>query len=255
MNTPPESSTDSPDDEVRGAAEPRRSGDGRGAKRAAMPRQLATSILFTMAAAVGAGSQTGIVSSVHVASVNMVPTLELDDHVVVRGIGSPPALGDVVAYRTPFDNEHLQLGRIVAVAGDRIEMTSDGLEANGQSVAIAASDVVAADGDRAAAQASSTATAGEDDFCRDDTCLVGAEAVGAHRYFTRRAGGLAALLFPRRIVPEDHVFVLSDNRADERDSRIYGAIPRTAIVGVASFVYYASDQTGIRWDRMNRRVS
>lgn len=49
--------------------------------------------------------------------------------------------------------------------------------------------------------------------------------------------------------------MLGDNRVDERDSRIYGAIPRAAVVGVLSFVYYASDETGIRWDRISRRVS
>lgn len=176
--------------------------------------------------------RTGLLQSMQVAGVHMAPTLVANDRVFVHAPLSNPALGDVVAYRTPLREGEVKLGRVVGVAGDRVEMDGRGLLVRGK-----------------------PASDGSAEACVDDACLTGSEVLGTHRYFTRRADRLDFLYFPVRTVPEGYVFVLNDNRIDERDSRIYGAIPLEAVVGVASIVYYASDEKGIRWDRMNRRVS
>ncbi|MFN2427961.1 MAG: signal peptidase I [Candidatus Binatia bacterium] len=181
--------------------------------------------------------QFGVVQTLRVSSVNMVPTLAPDDHVMVRAYGSEPALGDVVVYRSPFDYDHLQLGRIVAVEGEQVELAENGLHLDGR------------------AAATQPASSCESAACEATENLIAVETVGGRSFYTRRADGLSSLMFDATVVPPGHVFVLSDNRVDERDSRIYGAIPHGAIVGVLSFVYYAFDETGIRWDRMNRPVS
>lgn len=181
-------------------------------------------------AALATGS--GLLGSLQVSGINMVPTLAVDDRVLLHRPAGAPDHGDVVAYRTPFGGDEVKLGRIVALAGQRVEMDARGLLVDGREVSSAASA-----------------------SCADEACLTGLEALGSHRYFTRRADRLEFLHFAGRTVPDGYVFVLNDNRIDERDSRIYGAIPLHAVVGVASIVYYASDETGIRWDRMNRRIS
>lgn len=175
-------------------------------------------------------TETGALHGLHVAGVNMAPTLAKDDRVLVHRAIGDLAAGDVVAYATPFQADDIKVGRIVALPGERVAMDGEGLHVDGRPVA-ATSD------------------------CSGEACLTGSEVLGAHRYSTRRADSLDFLHFPERKVPEGYVFVLNDNRIDERDSRIYGAIPLHAVVGIASFVYYASDESGIRWDRMNRRVS
>jgi len=186
-----------------------------------------------------------LVTTLRVSSINMAPTLALDDRVLVRGWGSTPSHGDIVVYRSPFDDDHLQLGRVVAVGGDRIELGEDGLRLDGNPVTASACEESAPCG----------LASGPGHGCLDEDCLLASESLGDHTFFTRRAGSLTGLMFPPTVVPEGRFFVLSDNRVDERDSRIYGAIPRDAVVGVLSFVYYASDETGIRWDRISRRVS
>lgn len=212
-----------------------------------LPR-LVVNAVVVLALAAAAGVHYGALRSLRVTSINMTPTLALEDRVVVRGWGSEPGRGDVVVYRSPFGGG-LLVSRIVGVGGDEVELDEDGLRVDDRPVA-------AADGCEASpAGAEDAGACTIPPPCQGEHCLAQAELLGGHRYVTRKAGALTSLHFPKRRVPDGHVFVLNDNRIDERDSRIYGSIPRDAVVGVASFVYYAFDGTGIRWDRMSRRVS
>ncbi len=223
--------------------------------------RLAANVPFALLLAAAILWQFGVVRTLRVSSTNMAPTLSLDERVLVRSWGGAPVPGDVIAYRSPFDPSRLHVGRVVAAAGARVELSESGLRLDGHVVSAPLKDcpaVACAVGAARPAGTRNAACEGEascDAACRAEDCLLGTESLGGRSYYTRRVYDLASLYLPATVVPEDHVFVLSDNRADDRDSRIYGAIPHRAIVGVLSFVYYASDETGIRWDRMNRSVS
>ncbi|MET0646084.1 MAG: signal peptidase I [Pyrinomonadaceae bacterium] len=49
-------------------------------------------------------------------------------------------------------------------------------------------------------------------------------------------------------VPEGHYFVMGDNRDNSQDSRAWGYVPRTAIIGRAMFVYWSFDESAPRSD-------
>ena len=44
--------------------------------------------------------------------------------------------------------------------------------------------------------------------------------------------------YPATVIPEGHVFILGDNRANSRDSREFGPVPVETIEGRAIFIYW-----------------
>jgi len=61
------------------------------------------------------------------------------------------------------------------------------------------------------------------------------------------------------VMPPDRYFMVGDNRAESRDSRSFGPVPRSAIVGRAVLVYWSVDPArggaqGIRWSRIGTVV-
>ncbi len=58
-------------------------------------------------------------------------------------------------------------------------------------------------------------------------------------------GGVAGCTFREPIViPCDHYFMMGDDRGDSDDSRFWGPIPKSWIIGKAFFTYYPPDRIG-----------
>jgi signal peptidase I len=51
------------------------------------------------------------------------------------------------------------------------------------------------------------------------------------------------------VVPHGRVYVMGDNRAHAVDSRVFGTIPLTEIVGRARQIYFSVDHGVVRWNR------
>ena len=60
------------------------------------------------------------------------------------------------------------------------------------------------------------------------------------------AAGLGDEMRPL-VVPAGHMFVLGDNRDDSEDSRYFGAVPLTSVVGEPVFIYWSYNAPSSEW--------
>lgn len=166
------------------------------------------------AAAVALVARSSFADHYVVPSGSMLPTVQLQDHVVVSklayGVHVPllpgylaqfggPARGDVVVLTAP-DTGIVLLKRVVALPGDRVRIHDGRLELNGQDVAVEERDGVSY------------------------------EALGARPHPLELEAGGGPDLGPS-IVPEGRYLVLGDNRGNSRDGRYFGWVDRDAILG------------------------
>ncbi len=195
-----------------------------------------------------------VASAYVIPSGSMIPTLQVGDRILVEklslGLNLPlveaklgaqsPDRGDIVVFAKPATDQDL-IKRVVAVAGDRVELTDGRLRVNGQAQGRTAIGPVR-----------------EKDY--DET---------SDRWFEQRYQGFAEQLGQARFttlslqsggsygpvtVPAGHVFVLGDNRDNSSDSRYWGFVPIERIRGRARRVLWSAGPEGPRWSRFLQRI-
>lgn len=191
-----------------------------------------------------------VVEPFRIPSGSMLPTLESGDLILVNkyqyGIRLPvinrkiinmetPQRGDVMVFRYPVDTSVDYIKRVVGLPGDVIEYRNKSLFINGKLVA---------------------RTRNGDYYEPDHAVYVGqyAEQLGdvTHRILLNvnapqdlrpitRFPGLDACKYERQglrcVVPQQHYFMMGDNRDNSLDSRYWGFVPEENIVGRAFFIW------------------
>lgn len=154
---------------------------------------------------------------VWIPSTSMAPTLLVGDYVLMDKAAHWRARGDLVVFTDPSDANETLVKRIVGLGGEDIVV-------QGRNVYI---NCEPADGcrplDEPYADFSDEARAAKD--------------VGPVQ------------------IPPGAVFLMADNRNAGEDSRHWGPVARTQIIGRAVWIYWSSDADGhTRWGRIGRRV-
>ena len=130
-----------------------------------------------------------------------------------------PKPGDIIVFRYPDDPARDFIKRCVAVAGQTVEIRDKVLYVNG--------------------------VAPEEPYAvhKDPRVLPGEKSARDN--------------FGPYVVPQDHVFMLGDNRDNSHDSRFWGALPRNLVKGKSMFLYWSwdSERRLPRWNRLLRPVS
>jgi len=157
--------------------------------------------------------QAWVVKPYCIPSESMLDTLRPGDRVLVNRVAyhlGEPERGDVIVFRYPENPDIVFIKRVVGVPGDELEVRDGRLYVNG----------------RPAAEPFVHRTGGR----RDPTTAAGAIA-GT----TMREPWSLAETFR---VPGETYFVMGDNRTDSDDSRVWGTVPRAAIIGEGFATYW-----------------
>jgi signal peptidase I len=190
-----------------------------------------------------------LVEPFRIPSGSMIPTLHVGDFIMVDktafglripdlGLtlipGDQPERGDVVVFRYPPDPGVRYIKRIIGLPGDRVIYRDGQLYLNGAAVPRVA---VGSYG--------------------------GPRAVGAELY-TETLGAIehGIIRIPERdgreddfIVPEGHYYVLGDNRDASNDSRSWGPVPESHLIGRAMFVWLSwAPGESPDWQRAGRGI-
>jgi signal peptidase I len=166
-------------------------------------------------------------------SASMEKTLLVGDHLIVDRIstllGRRPKRGDVIAFRYPPNPREDYVKRIVGIPGDRLRFRDKHLYRNGAELQEPYAQYI-----------TSYVDAYRDNFPNGGNRAIGfpemeraAEMIEHHV----RDGEL--------VVPEGKYFVLGDNRDDSLDSRYWGFIQRSDMIGRPILIYGSPDASRI----------
>jgi signal peptidase I len=172
--------------------------------------------------------RTYVVQAFKIPSGSMLPTLQVGDHILVNkfiyGTELPmlgrvlpitsPQRGDVIVFIYPVDPSKDFIKRVIAVAGDEVQVRRKHVYINGMPW----DDPYAYFGD------------GEE----------------------RERGRSPRDNYGPVTIPPEHVFVMGDNRDRSYDSRFWGFVDLDQIKGKAFAIYWSWDGTErwVRWDRL-----
>jgi signal peptidase I len=188
-----------------------------GSRRSSRGRRLLEiPALAVLAALVAVGVNTFVVQAFYIPSASMVPQLRINDRVVVSKLAyrlHTPRRGDIVVFSAPDAEEQppsasgnplaravQRVGRALGVAESKTELIKRVIGLPGESV----------EG-------------------RNGRVYIG----GLPLREPYLPAGTTTSNFGPLVVPPDHLWVMGDNRAQSSDSRVFGPIDRSTVVGRA----------------------
>jgi signal peptidase I len=249
-----------------------------------------------------------VVEAFKIPSSSMYPTLEIGDHIFVNkfqyGIRIPwtttklaqfstPQRGDVIVFIQPCEPDRDYIKRVVATAGDTVEVRCNALYVNQTAVPQALVDGPCsyqdnADGHWETKQCSryretvngrsydtyqsslrplQPPTPDGKDFPYPDAPPVSCVSDNKPAAPNQLIGKLVVTKADPEpcdqqmhyVVPPGHVFAMGDNRANSNDSRFWGAVPLENVKGKAMFIWFSYpenffDPTSYRWPRIGNLV-
>lgn len=159
---------------------------------------------------------TYVVQAFFIPSESMEDTLQINDRVLVNKLAyrfGEPAIGDIVVFAAESDQVTGEVPDTVFARGFDTVATALGLKTSAQDLI---KRVVAVEGQTVEIDVG--------------LLYVDGEEVTDEPF---RKDFRAMQDFGPETVPEDHVFVLGDNRLNSSDSRVFGSIPESSLVGKA----------------------
>jgi len=147
---------------------------------------------------------------------NEIPFISFQLFPDIHFFSSVPERGDIVVFKFPLEPEKDYIKRVVGLPGETIQVIRQRVYIN-------------------------------------DKLLK--EPYAHHTQPSSPNSGNRDNMAPLRI-PEDHIFVMGDNRENSSDSRVWGVLDLKNLRGKAQWIYWSwdSEDTGLRTDRLGTSV-
>ena len=197
-----------------------------------------------------------------------MPTLLVGDFILVNkfayGLRAPvwhyritegdrPERGDVIVFRFPNDESQDYIKRVIGLPGDHISYYNRRLSVNGKALEIETDRVYEGLGD-----ANGMYNASGCDRANAQ-CQVYVEHIGDISYTVMTNPSSTYSVNGEIFVPEDHYFVMGDNRDHSNDSRLWGFVPEKNLVGKATWIWmhwdFRTNGTGFDPSRIGMKIS
>lgn len=175
-------------------------------------RGLVYILVFMLFAAYNELDSTYFTQMVPLSTESMIPTLAPDDVVLLSRAAyslGDPQIGDVVAYLHDPRSQAPFLGRVIAVPGDRVELSDGRYSVNGESV-------------------------------------LAQTAIQAKSGLTVAANWNQ---IPLTKLADDQYFIVADNQVAGYDSRLCGPVPRDQFIGRIDAILLTGPGENSRWGK------
>jgi len=205
-----------------------------------------------MVAAIAILVRSFVVAPFKIPSSSMVPTLEVGDYIFVlrysyglripftdmQFFAHPAKRGDEAVFDYPEDRSKDYIKRIIGVPGDEIRYKDNSLYINGKKMPLRQL------GKRTYFQADGRA---------DVSGLFEEDLGDVKHHVLRKEFSLRDGVWK---VPAGKFFVLGDNRNNSRDSRFWGYVPQSYLVGPAAIVWWSWNRhtESVRWNRLGHLI-
>lgn len=195
--------------------------------------------------------RSSFIEAFKIPSGSMIPTLLVGDHIFVNKLAygfklpfsdfftdtpyylipsDPPKRGDVIVFKYPKDESLYYIKRVIGVAKDRIRIRDKVVFVNDKPLDRASQNRPDILGDLDPQQYNAQAI---EIFSEVNPTTQGSHLImlDNENYINENFGEI--------VVPDDHLFVMGDNRDFSNDSRFWGFVPYKNVRGKALFVWFS----------------
>jgi len=189
-------------------------------------------LIVAVALGLALGIQAFVIKPYEIPSASMLPTLHINQRILVDRIGShfsSPHVGDIYVFHPPASETCADPAEGENNAGQDGQAACDAPQKR-ESTQTYVKRVVGLPGDRLSIRNGNVVRNG----------------VQEKDPYTIPCDGGGECTFPQTItVPKGDYYMMGDNRPDSLDSRFWGPVPKAWLIGKVFFTYWPPDRIGI----------